>query len=124
MQIRWEEIERQRYEDIVSVLLSRLHLEAQRIDGKGGDGGQDVQIIHGQNNQIVHAFELKSFTGRIGKTRPRQAVCSLKRAVGLKPARWTLVVPIDPTPAEDEWFRGLGKSYCFPIQWLGKTWLD
>ena len=124
MQIRWEEIERQRYEDMVSVLLNRLHPEAQRIDGKGGDGGRDVQIVHGQNNQIIHAFELKSFTGRIDKTRPRQVVRSLERAAGLKPVQWTLVVPIDPTPSEDKWFRRLGKDYCFPTKWLGRTWLD
>ena len=65
MQIRWEELERQRYEDMVSVLLSRLHPDAQRIDGKGGDGGRDVQIVHGQDGPIMDAFELKSFTGRI-----------------------------------------------------------
>ena len=119
-----EDIERQRYEDMVSVLLSRLHPEAQRIDGKGGDGGRDVQIVRGQNNQIIHAFELKSFTGRIEKTRRRQVVRSLERAAGLKPVQWTLVVPIDPTPSEDRWFRRLGKDYCFPIKWLGRTWLD
>ena len=124
MQIRWDEVGRQRYEDMVSVLLSRLYPDAQRIDGSGGDGGRDVQIVHGQDNQIVHAFELKSFTGRVNKTRRRQVIRSLKRAAGLEPSRWTLVVPIDPTPDEDKWFRRLGKDYCFPIPWLGKTWLD
>jgi hypothetical protein len=33
-------------------------------------------------------------------------------------------VPIDPTPAEDTWFRRLSKGYSFPIEWYGKTWLD
>ncbi len=65
MEIRWEELEPQRYEDMVSVLLRRLHPDAQRIDGKGGDGGRDVQIVHGKDDQITDAFELKSFTGRI-----------------------------------------------------------
>ena len=55
MQIRWEEIERQRYEDMGSVLLSRLHPDAQRVDGKGGDGGRDVQIVHGHDDQITDA---------------------------------------------------------------------
>ena len=72
MQIRWEEIERQRYEDMGSVLLSRLHPDAQRIDGKGGDGGRDVQIVHGQDDQITDAFELKSFTGRMTPSRRTQ----------------------------------------------------
>lgn len=68
MEIRWEELEPQRYEDMVSVLLRRLHPDAQRIDGKGGDGGRDVQIVHGKDDQITDAFELKSFTGRITPT--------------------------------------------------------
>ena len=45
MSIRRDDFEPQGYEDIVSVLLSRLHPDAQRIDGKGGDGGRDVQIV-------------------------------------------------------------------------------
>ncbi|MCY4654976.1 MAG: hypothetical protein OXC95_17655 [Dehalococcoidia bacterium] len=33
-------------------------------------------------------------------------------------------MPIDPTPKEDDWFRKLQKDFCFPMEWLGKTWLD
>jgi len=124
MKIQWNEFEPQGYEDMVSVLLSRLHPYAQRIDGKGGDGGRDVQIVDGQDDSIIHAFELKSFTGRMDPGRRSQVKRSLKRAASLEPARWTLVVPIDPTPAEDKWFRKLSKDYSFPIEWYGKTWLD
>ena len=60
MKIQWNDFEPQGYEDMVSVLLSRLHPDAQRIDGKGGDGGRDVQIVGGQNSPIiVDAFELE-----------------------------------------------------------------
>ena len=124
MSIRWDDFEPQGYEDMVSVLLSRLYPDAQRIDGKGGDGGRDVQIVRGQDDQIIDAFELKSFTGRMTLSRRRQAARSLRRVAALGPARWTLVVPIDPTPEEESWFRQLGKSYLFPTVWFGKTWLD
>ncbi len=124
MAIRWSEVEPRGYEDMVSVLLSRLHPDAQRIDGTGGDGGRDVQIVSYQNDQIVDAFELKSFTGRMTSTRRKQAIRSLDRAAALGPTRWTLVVPIDPTPSEERWFHQLGQTYSFPIRWLGKTWLD
>ena len=73
---------------------------------------------------MTHAFQLKSFTGRMSSGRRRQVACSLTRAAALKPARWTLVVPINPTPGEESWFRQLGKGYCFPTEWFGKTWLD
>ena len=122
--IRWDELGPQRYEDMVSVLVSRLHPDAQRIDGKGGDGGRDVQVVRGQDSQTTDAFELKSFTGRMTSGRRRQVEHSLKRAATIDPARWSLIVPIDPTPAEDRWFRQLGRSYGFPITWLGRTWLD
>ena len=124
MSIRWDQFEPQAYENMVSVLLSRLYPDAQRIDGKGGDGGRDVQIIRGQDGPIADAFELKSFTGRMTPSRRQQVARSLKRAAALGPARWTLVVPIDPTPSEERWFRRLSKCYCFPTVWRGKTWLD
>lgn len=124
MQIRWEEIEPQKYEDMVSVLLNRLLPDAHRIDGKGGDGGRDVQIVDGVDDRIIEAFELKSFAGRMTPSRRTQTSRSLKRAASLRPARWSLVVPIDPTPNETDWFRRLGKGCSFPIKWLGRTWLD
>ena len=77
MSIRWHDFEPQGYEDIVSVLLSRLHPDAQGIDGKGGDGGRDVQIVSGQDSQITDAFELKSFTGRMTFGRRKQVERSL-----------------------------------------------
>lgn len=109
---------------MVSVLLSRLHPDARRIDGSGGDGGRDVQIVRSQDQQIIDAFELKSFTGRMTPTRRKQAARSLSRAAALGPPRWTLVVPIDPTPGEERWFHQLRQAYSFPIRWFGKTWLD
>lgn len=122
MEIRWVELDPQRYEDMVAVLLSRLYPSSERIDGKGGDGGRDVQV-HVQDGHI-EAFELKSFTGRMTSSRRRQVVRSLKRAASLRPRHWTLVVPIDPTPAEKSWFDGLAGNHSFPCTWLGKTWLD
>ena len=124
MSIRWDDLEPQKYEDMVSVLLSRLHPDSQRIDGKGGDGGRDVQIVGGTDGSIAEAFQLKSFTGRMTSSRRKQVARSLYRAAGLKPDRWTLIVPIDPTPAEESWFRQIGGGYRFPTRWFGKTWLD
>ena len=124
MSIRWNELEPTGYEDMVSVLLSRLHPNARRIDGKGGDGGRDVQLVSGEDGEVLTAFELKSFTGRVERVQRRQVERSLKRAAVLQPPQWTLVVPIDPTPGEEEWFRQLGEKYRVPTDWLGKTWLD
>lgn len=111
------------YEDMVAVLLSTLQPEAQRLDGRGGDGGRDVQL---REDGRLDLFELKSFTGRLGKEqgRRRQVENSLKTAAGLSPDSWTLVVPIDPTPDELAWFDKLKSQYPFPLSWRGRTWLD
>ena len=111
------------YEDMVSVLISRLHKETQRIDGSGGDGGRDVQLPLPSGLEI---FELKSFTGRLSKekNRRRQVEKSLKRAANHSPVAWYLVVPINHTEGELEWFNDLAASYPFPCKWLGEDWLN
>ncbi|MFF5003731.1 hypothetical protein ACFY3G_12940 [Streptomyces phaeochromogenes] len=111
------------YEDMVSVLISRLHQQAQRIDGSGGDKGRDVQVPLPTGLEI---FELKSFTGRLDERsgRRRQVADSLKSAAKHNPAAWHLVVPINHTDGELEWFNNLTAAYPFPCDWLGKDWLD
>ena len=119
--VAWEGLGRETYEDMVAVLLSRLHPAAQRIDGSGGDGGRDVQIPT-QDGLVV--YQLKSQTGRMTPSRRRQVKVSLESASQHSPAKWFLVVPIDPTPGEREWFDRLVGPYGFECRWLGKTWLD
>ena len=111
------------YEDMVAVLLSTLHPEAERLDGRGGDGGRDIQLRH---HGRLDLFELKSFTGRLSKQhgRRRQVEDSLKTAARHNPDSWTLVVPIDHTKDELAWFDRLRSQYPFPLIWRGRTWLD
>ena len=119
--VRWDSLAPGTFEEMVSVLISRLYPEAQRIDGSGGDGGRDVQVPTGDGLVI---FELKSFTGRMNASRRRQVEASLERASQHEPAEWRLVVPIDPTPGELAWFEGLSAGYGFGCRWLGRCWLD
>ncbi|GAA1777963.1 hypothetical protein [Luedemannella helvata] len=119
--VRWPDIGPDVFEDLCSVLISRLHPEARRIDGAGGDGGRDVQIATANGPEI---FEMKSFTGRVTPVRKRQIERSLSRAAKHLPSAWRLVVPIDPTPAEERWFDSLAGQYSFPCAWYGRTWLD
>ena len=105
---------------MVSVLLSRLR-QTHRVDGRGGDGGRDCYF---PGEKGTDAYELKSFTGRMERTQRRQVERSLARAMGQSPRTWTLVVPIDPTPAAQQWFDSLGAGLPAQLEWLGTTWLE
>ncbi len=109
-----------KYEDMVSVLLSRLR-QARRVDGSGGDEGRDCYFTdeHGTD-----AFELKSFTGRMTKARRQQVKRPLAKAMEKNPRTWTMIVPINPTPGEQTWFDSLGEGLPAQLEWLGKTWLE
>ena len=106
----------------MSILLSRPR-QTHRVDGSGGDGGRDC-YFPGEDG--TDAYELKSFTGRMTAAQRRQVKRSLARAMQLtpQPRTWTLVVPIDPTPAEQQWFGSLGVGLPARLEWLGKTWLE
>ncbi|MEA2825947.1 MAG: hypothetical protein QOG43_386 [Actinomycetota bacterium] len=119
----WERVSSDDYEDMVSVLLSTLNPDVERIDGSGGDGGRDVQFRRGETLDL---YELKSFTGRVSKEggRRRQVERSLSRAERFNPHSWALVVPINHTPGELDWFDGLRSQYGFPLLWLGRDWLN
>jgi hypothetical protein len=123
MRVRWAELDDELYERAVAVLLSCIHPEAQRIDGAGGDDGRDVQLIGGKRLDL---FQLKYFVGRIdnARGRRRQVERSLAKAATHGPNSWTVVVPIDPSPAEDTWFEKLRSLYSFPLSWMGLTELD
>jgi hypothetical protein len=106
---------------MVAVLLSILHPTSERIDGAGGDGGRDVQL---RGVSALDFFEMKSQHNRVGDKERAQIKASLDRAALGKPDSWTLIIPIDHTPGELDWFNSLKPSYPFPLGWWGRTWLD
>ncbi|WP_155057988.1 hypothetical protein [Streptomyces blattellae] len=118
--IAWPE-DPKAFEKGVAVLLSRMHPDIQRIDGAGGDGGRDAQLT---DHDGLHVFEMKSFTGRMTDGRRNQVESSLARAARLRPVTWDLVVPIDPTPGELQWFNTLRAQYPFELEWRGAAWIE
>jgi len=120
--IPWRDVPEPVVEQMVAVLLSHQHAgAAARIDGRGGDGGRDVQITTPAG---IRAFEIKSFTGRMTQSRRAKVQASLERSATLAPIDWTLLVPIDHSPKELDWFDRLRTRVTFPINWRGLTWLD
>lgn len=121
-QIQWRDVPEPVVEQMLAVLLSHLYGGSTvRIDGRGGDGGRDVQF---ETPDGIHAFEIKSFTGRLTPGRRSKIQASLTRAARLAPLTWTLLVPIGPNPAELKWFDWLRTTVSFPLTMRGLTWLD
>lgn len=123
MQVYWERLDPATIEKLIAVLLSLDNPDVQRIDGRGGDGGRDAQF---RRPGGVDFYEIKSFADRIDVRRGRRAQVerSLAAAAARGPSSWTLVVPVDPTDDEEEWFDGLRGRYGFPLRWQGLTWLS
>lgn len=122
MQVKWDELDPNLYERMVAVLIANIYPDAaEKIDGAGGDGGLDVQLRYEDRRD---GFELKSFTGRMTSGRRTQVKRSLLKAAARGLRSWTLVVPIDATPAERTWFDALQPLIACPIEWRGLNWLD
>lgn len=117
----WIRLTAGEFEHIVAMLLFRQHPDGQRFDGRGGDGGVDF-VVDGAGGRIV--YQIKHFTQRLGGPQRKQTTRSLDRLAGEQISEWILIVPIDLTPAEDQWFQSLDSESVRVRRWLGGTWLD
>ena len=122
--IAYEDLDPARIERAAKMLITDLYPSAESIDGSGGDDAQDLRSSSPDGLVI---FEVKSFTRRLTPAQRRQIKASLLRAVELhSPAKWVLVVPLDHSPKEREWFHiylaGLAPEAS--IEWWGRAWFD
>ncbi len=62
-------------------------------------------------------YEAKSFTGRMDSGAAWRWEWSLVSAARHQPDHWDLLAPIDPTPAEQQWFDGLRGTFPFVRGW-------
>lgn len=119
--VHWETVDETTCEAMLKVLIKRLHPTVEAIDGSGGDGGIDL-LMRTENGLVI--YQIKSFTGRLSGNRRDKVGRSLGRASQHGPIEWHLVVPIDPTPGERNWFKNLTEPYPFTCDWDGRTWVD
>ncbi|MFE6031005.1 tetratricopeptide repeat protein [Streptomyces niveus] len=115
----WEELAQdpRSFEDGVALLLGMVYPGLRRVNGEGGDRGVDaVRELPGGER---HIFQIKSFTGRLNPGRRRKIESSLDRAAQRGPASWALVLPLDLTPGEWDWFDRLRGVYPFPLELHG-----
>lgn len=130
--IDWRSVDPQRFERAVQALLKRKYPGLRSVDGAGGDGGRDAQLVTPDGLTV---FEMKSFTGSLTKKQRAQIVSSLKRAVSHASGmtRWVLVIPKNQTPrlhpgrySDESWFQDelVRVAPGVELEWCGKDWLD
>lgn len=126
----WSRLEPLRFERAVQALLRRLDPDLVSIDGAGGDDGRDAErpITTWQTGDGLEAFEIKSHSGRLEASQRRQVRRSLEKAVAklTEMRRWTLVIGLNPTPGELNWFRTTLQAAApdVDLTWCGRDWLD
>lgn len=99
-------------------------LEANPVEGKGGDEGLDTYI--GEIDGELKAFQFKYFCDRIRKSQRVQIKNSLQTALSHHHLlSWTLVLPIDMNLTEQRWFHDLCESHApLQMEWWGETKLQ
>jgi hypothetical protein len=113
-------------ERVMSVLLFQERPTAWRRRPSQGDGGLDVGE---PNPDGYHVYQIKGFARSMDRSRRRQVRESLQRVLDDprldRPITgWSLVVPLDPTSEDEEWFRQLTAQAPFPCDWKGQVFWD
>lgn len=129
--INWRHITETEFNSLVNSLVVKDRtadgLIAQAVDGRGGDGGIDIDVRVKKTNQLVEILQLKWFPEGFSnhfKGRRAQIKKSFDRAMLEKTPVWTLVLPADITPTERKHVWGLKKKHEVRIKFVGVTELN
>lgn len=100
---------------------------AQAVDGRGGDGGIDIDVRVERTGQLTEVLQLKwfpeGFSG--GHSRRKEQIRkSFESAMSHEPAVWTLVVPAKLTPGERKSVWTLRKDRQVLIRFVDATDLN
>lgn len=126
--IRWDRLDRERFDQMVEALLSRVHdKEGHEVifpEGKGGDGGRDaIATVDGRT--IVYQFKFYiDGLSTSGSSRKTQVKRSFKRALSHSPDEWVLVVPCKLTEPFRRLLRDLDKGNNVRVSCWDRPRLD
>lgn len=131
-QISWGTLGQPTFDRFVEALLIRWHNDTSpqsridAIDGRGGDGGVDLDVHLDEN--LTHIYQLKyfpeGFSGEWAKSRKPQIRRSFEKAMQNHPPKWILVVPGNPTQGERAFVKSLKKNHKVQIDVFGCSKLD
>lgn len=130
--VEWQRLDQGQFDRIVEALLIRYHQElrdgsqAEALDGRGGDGGRDVDVHLG--GKLTTIYQLKffpeGFSGGHAPSRKRQIRRSFEKAMEDSPRTWALVIPRNPTVEERKWVQNLKEKRRVRIEIWGRARID
>jgi hypothetical protein len=125
--VPWTRLEADRCENFVSIMLCRENPSAVRVRPSRGDGGIDVILVTPEGWLVD---QIKYFSENLSDAQKRQITHSYDRLreyaaeKGAQIAEWRLVLPLDPTNENREWFSVLTKNADYSCEWRGLTHLE
>ncbi|MBP1231656.1 hypothetical protein JOE40_001300 [Arthrobacter sp. PvP102] len=129
--INWRTISENDFNKIVESLIVRDRtkngLIAQAVDGRGGDGGTDIDVRVERTGQVIEILQLKWFPEGFSnhfKARKTQIKKSFESAMSEAPPVWTLVIPANLTPNERKSVFALRKGRKVIIRFVDETNLN
>ncbi|MHA2282182.1 MAG: hypothetical protein ACXAC5_15170 [Promethearchaeota archaeon] len=106
----WNELSANQFESLVQSLLESEYKNIKPVRGVGGDKG--VDCFYGEFKGKIIVFQVKFFLKTWTNTQKRNIRESLETARREHEViNWILILPLDLTPAQIEWFDKLRNEY-------------
>jgi len=126
--VNWSRLDEESFNSLAESLLVREHSTdgqtAMAVDGRGGDGGIDIDVRAKRTDQLINIFQLKyfpeGFSGGHVKRRD-QIKRSFNEAMKHEPPVWTLVVPRKVTVQERKAVRAMRKGRDVAVRFVTPT---
>ena len=118
--VPWATLDPNLTEQVVSVLLCRVHPESVRIRASQGDGGIDVLVPVDEGQ--VDIYQIKYFPTALDDSRKAQIRSSLSRIrdnTSVSVRNWYLTLPLNRSQAEGAWFDRITADEGFHCEWFG-----
>ncbi|WP_435740100.1 hypothetical protein [Clavibacter nebraskensis] len=129
--VDWKQTSRADFERLVNLLIfrereSRTH-SVNAPDGRGGDGGIDIEVRSRRDDALIEIFQLKHYPegfSSVYSSRRAHIKQSFETAMRHRPKKWILVIPGRPTPKEKMYVDGLKQGRPVKVSIIGETQLD
>jgi hypothetical protein len=126
--IEWTRLAGEDVEQVIAIM-TRRERGGRRLRPSRGDRGIDI-LVPTDVPGVVNVMQVKKFAANLTprqKAQIEESYDRLRKTVkerALRVRTWELVMPLDPTPENDEWFGELTRGAPFACVWCGLDYVD